>query len=167
MVEQQELEDTIAPHFTATHLVIAGVGAVAALLLVVGLGFALMRRKNRRVQQAAMPRAYLLPMYVGRQSLPPAYEVERSALHRPASIAHSPRALAGVSLENAQIGEDSEYEVYIWGSVQHRTSRRRLPLYPAHHRQNTHESARESVATLPRYEGPPSYKSDNGFQASI
>jgi hypothetical protein len=55
---------------------------------------------------------------------------------------------------------------HVFGSVQRSHSRRNHRIHPALRREGIRESARESVETLPRYEYPPSYKSDNGLRHS-
>jgi hypothetical protein len=67
MAEQQEPVETLADHFSWSRMAIMAAGLVAAFALVIWGVIAVAKYKCRRAQQAAIPRAYLLPMYVYRQ----------------------------------------------------------------------------------------------------
>jgi hypothetical protein len=185
MAEHQELAPDPDPNhiiegqFTAKHLTIVAItiGITFGLIILLAIAFRcdMHRRERQRAQQEDMPGAYSLPAYTNNRdsthstasssstTAPPDNEGEAHALHTLDSITSPPQASAGVPLEHPLFAGDSNYN-YIWGSVQHRTSRRGRRTRVAHERQNSNDSARESVATLPRYEEPPSYESNDGSQ---
>jgi hypothetical protein len=67
MAEQELSNDTIkSRHFNWPRLAIVVIGLVIAFALVIWFSTALTNCKRPRAQPAAMPEAYLLPVYVQR-----------------------------------------------------------------------------------------------------
>lgn len=164
------------------------IGLVVAASLVIWLVTALLNCKPQRRNSATIPRAYLLPVYVDRHSsaggtqppatsshrseyplgpdvLSPVHEVEDPTSYLRTRISTPLQAHRHISRRFSVTDIDGN-DIHILDSVQQRASQRNHRIHSALCRVITHESARESVETLPRYENPPSYNSNNGFRLS-
>jgi hypothetical protein len=166
------------------RLTIIATALVVSFALLIWICTALKNCQRRRPNPTTMPGAYLLPVYA-QPHLSTSTALSRSTLVYPlypampspdyseqdlmaghyARVATPLQARTRTSYGHSLLDGVDE-EVHVFGSVQRGHSRRHHRIHPALRRERIRESARESVETLPRYEAPPSYKSNNGFAHS-
>jgi hypothetical protein len=173
--------DTLGHPFNWPRLAIIATALVVSFAILLWVCTALMNCKRRRPEPTTMPRAYMLPVYVQRDSprlstsaapsrstqvyplyppMPsPDYSEEDPMANHYTRVATPLQARTRASHRHILTVDD----VHVFGSVQRSYSRRHRRIHPALRRERMRESARESVETLPRYEYPPSYNSNNGF----
>jgi hypothetical protein len=171
MDQQQAPTDTPDRPFNWRRLAIIATALVVSFALLIWICTALANCQRRRREATRMPQAYVLPVYA-QPYLSTSTVLSRStlvyplypAMPSPDYLEHDPMAghytPVATPLRARVRSREGEDDVHVFGSVQRGyVSRRHQRIHPALRREN----ARESVETLPRYEAPPSYRSDNGF----
>ncbi|RAR02372.1 hypothetical protein DDE83_008594 [Stemphylium lycopersici] len=189
MNQQQVRGETVKHYINWARFAIILVGMVVVPALLIWSIMTISKYRCRRSQQNALPRAFLLHAYIQRQQLagdwaathspaqattleppyletPPPADNETSApAHRDVRVEFPPQAHIRGPNQRVGAGRRSP-DVFVLGSVQPRNPQRRSHIRSVCHRSGPQHSNYESVETLPRYQDPPSYKSDNGIGKS-
>jgi hypothetical protein len=182
MDQQQASTDSTEHQFNGPRLAMIATALVVSFGVLIWVCTALMNCKRRRPQPTSLPRAYLLPVYFqrGRSHTSTSAAPSRSTLVYPLypamplpdyseedPLAHrQTRVSVPLQARTRSVVDGDDDGVHVFSSVQRGHYRRHHHIHPALRRDRIRESARESVETLPRYENPPSYKSDNGLRHS-